>query len=88
MPLGGLELLIITFIVLLFFGARRLPQLGRSLGTGMREFKEGVVGKGDKPDTPELPADKAPKAPERKEDGPQEPAPPSRAVRPGGPTER
>jgi sec-independent protein translocase protein TatA len=65
MPLGPLELLIITFIVLLFFGARRLPQLGRSLGTGMREFKEGVVGKGDKPDTPELPADTAPKAPEK-----------------------
>ena len=65
MPLGGLELLIITFIVLLFFGARRLPQLGRSLGTGMREFKEGVVGEGDKPDTPELPADTAPKAPEK-----------------------
>jgi sec-independent protein translocase protein TatA len=65
MPLGPLELLIIAFIVLLFFGARRLPQLGRSLGTGMREFKEGVVGKGDKPDTPELPADTAPKAPEK-----------------------
>ena len=65
MPLGPLELLIITFIVLLFFGARRLPQLGRSLGTGMREFKEGVVGEGDKPDTPELPADTAAKAPEK-----------------------
>jgi sec-independent protein translocase protein TatA len=64
-PLGPLELLIIAFIVLLFFGARRLPQLGRSLGTGMREFKEGVVGKGDEPDTPELSADTAPKAPEK-----------------------
>jgi sec-independent protein translocase protein TatA len=72
MPLGPLELLIIAFIVLLLFGAKRLPELGRSLGSGMREFKEGVAGEGDEADTPELPADTAPKAPERKEDGPRE----------------
>ena len=44
MPLGigPWELLIILFIVLLLFGAKRVPDMGRSLGKGMREFKEGI----------------------------------------------
>ena len=37
---GGMELLILLFIILLFFGARRIPELGRSLGSGMREFRK------------------------------------------------
>jgi len=37
--LGGVELLIILAIILLFFGAKRVPQLGRSLGKSMREFR-------------------------------------------------
>lgn len=41
--IGPLELLIVLFIVLLIFGARRLPDMGRELGTGMREFKENIV---------------------------------------------
>ena len=45
MPIGPWELLIILAVVLLFFGARRLPEMGRSLGRGMREFKQGVTGK-------------------------------------------
>ena len=40
MPMGGLELLIILVIILLFFGAKRVPQLARSLGTGARELKK------------------------------------------------
>ena len=40
MPMGGLELLIILIIILLFFGARRVPELARSLGTGARELKK------------------------------------------------
>ena len=49
MPLGiGLpEILIILVIVLVIFGPKRLPDLGRSLGSGMREFKDSVTGKGD-----------------------------------------
>ncbi|HEV2753581.1 MAG TPA: twin-arginine translocase TatA/TatE family subunit [Solirubrobacteraceae bacterium] len=43
-PLGGTELIIILVIVLLLFGAKRLPDLGRSLGSGMREFKGAVTG--------------------------------------------
>jgi len=38
--LGGVELLIILAIILLFFGAKRVPQLGRSLGKSMREFRK------------------------------------------------
>src|SRR5271156_5389962 len=34
----------LVVIVLLLFGAKRLPEIGRSLGTGMREFKQGVTG--------------------------------------------
>jgi sec-independent protein translocase protein TatA len=40
MPMGGLELLIILVIILLFVGARRIPQLARSLGIGARELKK------------------------------------------------
>ena len=41
--MGPMELLIVLAIVLLIFGGRRLPQLGRQLGGGMREFKESVT---------------------------------------------
>ena len=39
---GGWELVIIVFIVLLFFGAKRIPSLARSIGRGIREFKAGA----------------------------------------------
>ncbi len=42
MPMGGTELLIILVIILLFFGATRVPQLGRSLGQSLREFRQGA----------------------------------------------
>jgi sec-independent protein translocase protein TatA len=44
--LSGLEnpvhILILLLIVLLLFGVKRLPEMGRSLGSGLREFKEGL----------------------------------------------
>lgn len=43
--IGPLELIIVLVIVLLIFGPKRLPGLGRSLGTGMKEFKDSVTGK-------------------------------------------
>src|SRR3954463_10987953 len=43
--IGPLELVIVLVIVLVIFGPKRLPGLGRSLGTGMREFKDSVTGK-------------------------------------------
>ena len=46
-----MELIIILVVVLVIFGPKRLPDLGRSLGRGMREFKDSVTGK----DNDELP---------------------------------
>jgi sec-independent protein translocase protein TatA len=45
--IGPLELVLILLVVLLLFGAKRLPELGRSLGSGMKEFKDSVTGKDD-----------------------------------------
>ena len=45
--IGPLEIIIVLVIVLVIFGPKRLPDLGRSLGKGMREFKESVTGKDD-----------------------------------------
>ncbi len=39
-----IHILFIVLILLLVFGARRLPEIGRSLGSGMREFKDSVSG--------------------------------------------
>jgi sec-independent protein translocase protein TatA len=53
--IGPLELIIVLAIVLLIFGPKKLPQLGRSLGGGMREFKDSVSGKNkDDDDEPEV----------------------------------
>jgi len=41
--IGPLELLIVLGIVLLIFGPKRLPGLGRQLGSGMREFKDSLT---------------------------------------------
>jgi sec-independent protein translocase protein TatA len=43
--LGATELVIILAIVVLLFGARRLPEIGSGLGRAIRGFKEGVTGK-------------------------------------------
>ena len=47
-PFGLTELLIILAIILLVFGARRLPEIGASLGRGIRTFKSAVTGEEDK----------------------------------------
>ena len=44
--IGPMELIIVLVVVLLIFGPKRLPGLGKQLGTGMREFKESISGKG------------------------------------------
>ena len=46
MPIGVPELIIVLVILLVIFGPKRLPGLGRSLGSGMREFKDSISGKG------------------------------------------
>jgi sec-independent protein translocase protein TatA len=42
--LSPVHLAILLVVALLLFGAKRLPEVGRSLGTGMREFKDSVSG--------------------------------------------
>ena len=50
MPIGLPELLIVLFVVLLVLGPKRLPGLGKSLGGGIREFKDSVTGKDKDPE--------------------------------------
>jgi sec-independent protein translocase protein TatA len=53
--IGPWELLILLVVVLLVFGPKRLPEMGRSLGKSMREFKDAIGGgaSGGKDETPE-----------------------------------
>jgi sec-independent protein translocase protein TatA len=41
--MGGMEILIVLAVILLFFGAKRVPELGKSLGRGIREFRQGIA---------------------------------------------
>ncbi len=51
------HIIVLLAIALLLFGGKRLPEMGRSLGHGMREFKDAVTGNSPPPaeDPPELP---------------------------------
>ncbi len=51
--LGLPELLVILLIVIIIFGANKLPQLGKGLGQGLRNFRESM--KGDEPSPPPPP---------------------------------
>ena len=57
--IGPTELIIVLVIVLLIFGPKRLPGLGRQLGGGMREFKDSISGKSDRDDEIEHERDEA-----------------------------
>ena len=57
--IGPTELIIVLVIVLLIFGPKRLPGLGKQLGSGMREFKESISGKGGRDDDDDVERDEA-----------------------------
>jgi sec-independent protein translocase protein TatA len=61
--IGPVEIVIVLVIVLMIFGPKRLPELGRSMGKGMREFKDSVTGKDEEEHKPELQAAQAQPAP-------------------------
>ena len=63
---GWQEGVLILVVVLLLFGGRKLPELARGLGKGLREFKQGLRGAADEIDNP----------PETDEDSSQDPAAP------------
>jgi sec-independent protein translocase protein TatA len=50
------HLLVIGILLLVLFGAKRLPELGKGLGEGLKGFKEGLKGIGDQPQAPPPPA--------------------------------
>ncbi len=50
--IGAPEIIGLLLLALLLFGAKRLPEIGRSLGSGMREFKDSVTGDSRHDDSP------------------------------------
>jgi sec-independent protein translocase protein TatA len=52
---GPWEIILLLLLALLLFGAKRLPEIGRSMGRGMREFKDSVSGKDQDDEPAELP---------------------------------
>ncbi|MCK9450691.1 MAG: twin-arginine translocase TatA/TatE family subunit [Bacteroidales bacterium] len=44
---GGWEIAIIVMIILLLFGGKKIPELMRGLGRGVKEFKDGIGGEGE-----------------------------------------
>ncbi len=55
--IGVWEILILLLVALLVFGPKRLPEMGRSLGRGLREFKDSVTGKDLGDDDDDVPAE-------------------------------
>jgi sec-independent protein translocase protein TatA len=53
---GPLELVVILAIALIVLGPKKLPEVGRSIGKGMREFRDGLSGDRDRDDDEERPA--------------------------------
>jgi len=47
--IGFPELIVLIIVLLLIFGPKRLPEIGKSMGKGMREFKDSVTGKDEQP---------------------------------------
>jgi len=81
-----LHIAVLVVILLLVFGAKRLPELGRSLGSGMREFKQSITGESSS-EQPTLPAASQP-APPPAQAQPQAPAAqPQAPVAQGAPSE-
>jgi sec-independent protein translocase protein TatA len=82
--IGPLELAIVLLIVLVIFGPKRLPGLGRQLGSGMREFKDAITGKGketDDDDAGPVRAALSEGAPQAQPDPHATPAPDAEALR-------
>ena len=74
--IGPVEIIIVLFVVLVIFGPKRLPELGRSMGRGMREFKDSITGK-DEEKAPEITAAQQQPAPAPTPAAEATPAPPA-----------
>jgi sec-independent protein translocase protein TatA len=71
-----LHIVILVVVLLLVFGARRLPEIGRSLGSGMREFKDSISGESKPPTLPPAEQPQQPAATPAAVAPPQAAAPP------------
>ena len=86
-----LHIAFLVVILLLVFGAKRLPEIGRSLGSGMREFKDSVTSEAKAPSQPALGQGTQPQPEQTQQaaqafgDAPQQPA---QAQAPAEPTTR
>ncbi|HYY63625.1 MAG TPA: twin-arginine translocase TatA/TatE family subunit [Gaiellaceae bacterium] len=58
--IGIAGLIVILIVALLVFGPKRLPEIGRSLGRGMREFKDSISGHDEKAELPARSGDESP----------------------------
>ena len=68
--LGGTELIIALVIILLLFGAKRIPELARSLGSGVREFRQGTRESVEEEKKEEKKEEELPGAEKARADGP------------------
>jgi sec-independent protein translocase protein TatA len=79
---GPLEIAVVLVIVLIIFGPKRLPELGQSMGRGIREFKNSISGDKDK-DSPEEKRREL----QASESQPTQPAPEATPEKPAEPVE-
>ena len=74
--IGPGEILLLALVALVLFGPKRLPEIGRSLGTAMREFRHSIAGEQPANEQPALPSSERPPASDA--DEAQEPGAPTR----------
>ena len=79
--IGPTELIIVLVIVLVIFGPKKLPGLGRSLGTGMREFKDSITGKDDDKSISAADDDDDDEQPDARSEARRRDQPPARLIR-------
>ena len=72
--LGTWEIILIVLVILLIFGGKKIPELMRGLGKGVKSFKDGVNGKEDEvvPEEPEKKQDEKKKEEVKKSDSPND----------------
>jgi sec-independent protein translocase protein TatA len=66
--IGATEIVILLIVALLVFGPKRLPEMGRSLGRGLREFKDSISGEDKRPElAPPAETDERPESPRERD---------------------